>query len=232
MDVIDGIIIENCDFAGKAEEKEPIFQCNSLKNEEILSTDPGEEDFVEPMPPEDFTEPEAPPTEPDPDAGPFKVPAQYITHLESSGRAKRTIQEYVWDLQRWAKLYDLSAIGLQDLEKVLSKLHPSTARRKIAALRSFAKWQLREGDGRLHTVVSQVFPPKTAVRVPKDRGTEEFIDFSRCALDLTKSGDRRGIWLGLMGCCGLRISEVATAIPAPGRFAVKVNKVLNRRPIC
>jgi site-specific recombinase XerD len=192
-----------------------------LKSEKIFFVAPGEEDFIEPTPQEDFIEPEIPIKEPDPDRGPFKVPEAYITHLESSGRAKRTIQEYTWDLQCWSKLCDLYAIGLHDVEKILSKLHPSTARRKIAALRSFAKWQLREGDERLHTVVSQVFPPKTPIRVPKDRGTDEFIDFSRCALDLTKSGDRRGIWLGLMGCCGLRISEVATAIPAPGR-AIKV----------
>jgi integrase/recombinase XerD len=221
LDIIDGIILENCASVQEPVENVPIFPGNTPKSNNISLCIPKEDDFIEPTPPEDFTEPETPIKEPDPDAGPFNVPADYIIHLESAGRAKRTIQEYAWDLKWWARLYDPYAIGLHDVEKVLSKLHPSTARRKIAALRSFAKWKLREGDGKLHTVVSQVFPPKTPIRVPKDRGTEEFVDFSRCALALTKSGDRRGIWLGLMSCCGLRISEVATAIPAPGK-AIKV----------
>lgn len=218
FDVIDGIILEKAETNCESGEVGLHFQGNALKCNDISDVH-GENGFSEPEPPQDFAEPEIQIEEPEP--GPFQVPAEYLTHLEASGRAKRTIREYTWDLKWWAKLNGLHAINLHDVEKILSKLHPSTSRRKIAALRSFAKWKLREGEGRLHAVVFQVFPPKTPGRVPKDRGTEEFIDFSRCALDLTKAGDRRGIWLGLMNCCGLRISEVATAIPAPGR-AIKV----------
>jgi site-specific recombinase XerD len=197
------------------------FGTNSQESLKNISVQHGEPEFVEPLPSQDFEEPELAPVLPDPDHGVFQVPQGYLVHLQSAGRSKRTIAEYVWDLRWWVQLQGIDALGLHDIERILANLHPATARRKIAALRSFAKWRLREGDGALHAVVSQVFPPKTPGRVPKDRGTEEFIDFSKCALDLTKVGDRRGIWIGLMNCCGLRISEVQTATPAPGR-AIKV----------
>lgn len=221
LDIIDGVIVGAAGQAFENGQDHLDYHDNSLKELNISCVHCDEPEFVEPLPPEDFTEPEISPEKEEPDSEPFAVPGAYLIHLESAGRAKRTIKEYVWDLQWWAKLNSICSLSLHDVERILAKLHPSTARRKIAALRSFAKWQLREGDGRLHAVVSQVFPPKTPGRVPKDRGTDAFIDFSKCALDLAKAGDRRGIWLGLMNCCGLRISEVQTAIPAPGK-AIKV----------
>ena len=223
LDIIDGIIVENGRSTLKPPENQAVSQEKVLKYKNIQIYTQEEPDFIEPTPPEEFPEPQAPSSEPTPDPapGPFVVPDHYLTHLQSSGRAKRTVQEYTWDLKWWANRYNLHAIGLHDVEKVLAKLHPSTARRKIAALRSFAKWKLREGDGVLHAVVSQVFPPKTPIRVPKDRGSEKFTASAKHALELTRSGDRRGVWLGLMSCCGLRISEVATATPVPGK-AIKV----------
>ena len=225
LDIIDGIILENREPPQGPRKHQDFSQEGVLKYKNIQIYTQEEPDFIEPTPPEQFPEPEPPTEESEPvrapDPGPFTVPEIYIVHLQSSGRAKRTIQEYTWDLKWWARRYNLHAIGLHDVEKVLAKLHPATARRKIAALRSFAKWQLREGNGSLHAVVSQVFPPRMPIRVPKDRGSEKFTACARHALELTKSGDRRGVWLGLMGCCGLRISEVATATPVPGK-AIKV----------
>lgn len=224
LDVVDGIIVGSSVNDLESGGNRLYLQVKTLKTLEDIGDSCKEPEFIEPLPPDDFTEPAVPPEKTETDTGPFAVPGEYLIHLQSAGRAKRTIAEYVWDLKWWAKLDNLGSLGLHDVERIIAKLHPSTARRKIAALRSFAKWQLREGDGRLHTMVSQVFPPKTPGRVPKDRGTEAFIDFSRCALDLAKAGDRRGIWLGLMNCCGLRISEVQTAIPAPGRVIKVVGK--------
>jgi len=226
LEIIDGIIVENGRLPLKPPENQAVSQDRVLKYKNIQNYTQEEPDFIEPTPPEEFPEPQTPRSEPTtaPDPGPFVVPEIYLTHLQSSGRAKRTVQEYIWDLKWWANRYNLHTIGLHDVEKVLAKLHPSTARRKIAALRSFAKWKLREGDGELHAVVSLVFPPKTPIRVPKDRGSEKFTACAKHALELTRSGDRRGIWLGLMGCCGLRISEVATATPVPEKTIKVVGK--------
>jgi site-specific recombinase XerD len=145
------------------------------------------------------------------DTGPWKLPEEYLIYLKASNRSKRTIKEYSYDLNTWNRQYSLNTITRNQIEKVLSKLHPSTARRKIAALRSLAKWQVREGKPRLHAVLAQILPPKIPGRIPKDRGTEDFARLVAEAKALCLKGDRRGLWLGLMLCCGLRISEIQTA---------------------
>ena len=136
------------------------------------------------------------------------VPEGYKVFLGSSGKAERTQQEYNWELLWWNKIKSLSKITWVEIEKGINGLHSGTARRKIAALRSFALWQLRAGDTRLHTEVSRVLPPKIPSRVPKDRGNKQFVKLSEQAKELCAKGDRRGIWIGLMLCCGLRISEI------------------------
>lgn len=145
------------------------------------------------------------------DTGPWKLPEEYLVYMQASNKSDRTIKEYCYDLNTWNRQYPLNRITRNQIEKTLSKLHPATARRKIAALRSLAKWQLREGKPRLHTVLGQIIPPKIPGRVPKDRGTEDFIRLAAQAKELCLQSDRRGLWLGLMVCCGLRISEIQTA---------------------
>ena len=182
-----------------------------------------EPEFIVPDPPlDEFKEPAPPQKQSNPDN--WEVPEPYLIYLAATGKAVRTRQEYKWDLQWWNKQTSISVITLQDMEGIIHNIHASTARRKIAAIRSFAKWELREGSGKLHAEVSQVILPKTPTRIPKDRGTEEFMDFSKCAVDLVRAGDRRGVWIGLMGCCGLRISEIQTATPAPGKTIKVIGK--------
>ncbi|MBB5349563.1 site-specific recombinase XerD [Desulfoprunum benzoelyticum] len=150
------------------------------------------------------------------------MPEQYFIFLGSAGRAARTIQEYTWDLGWWElRCYPVADISLEIIEGAISPLQPSNARRKVAALRSFAKWLLRNGDDSLFIALSKVIPPRIPIRVPKDKGKVAFKDLSRKAIEMTQGGDRRGIWLGLMLCCGLRISEIQTAKVAPGG-AIKV----------
>jgi len=136
------------------------------------------------------------------------VPDGYKVFLGSSGKAERTQKEYNWDLLWWNRIKELSKITWVEIEKGINGLHSGTARRKIAVLRSFSLWQLRAGDSRLHAEVSRVISPKTAGRVPKDRGQKQFKELSEQAKELCAKGDRRGIWIGLMLCCGLRISEI------------------------
>ena len=150
------------------------------------------------------------------------IPEQYFIFLGSSGRAGRTIQEYAWELNWWQRQSSpLSALTLPDIEGIINNMHPATARRKIAALRSYAKWQLRNGDDKLFVTLSQIVIPRIPSRVPRDKGGDAFRELTSQAAAMTRKGDRKGIWLGLMLCCGLRISEIQTAEAAPGG-AIKV----------
>ncbi len=155
------------------------------------------------------------------DTGPWKLPEKYLIYMQASNRSERTIKEYCYDLNTWNRQYPLNSITRNQIEKALSKLHPSTARRKIAALRSLAKWLLRDGNSRLHTVLAQIVPPKIPGRVPKDRGAEDFRKLVVFAQELCDEPDRRGLWLGLMLCCGLRISEIQT-VELSGSGTIKV----------
>ncbi|AGF80106.1 site-specific recombinase XerD (plasmid) [Desulfocapsa sulfexigens DSM 10523] len=229
--IIDGEVTDNCGSIGEAvafETELAEFEGKTIGNH---SNSFGREaEFIEPDPPADeFREPVPPAEQINPDE--WEIPEPYLIYLSATGKAKRTIQEYRWELLWWNRQTALARLTLQDMEGIIHKVHPSTARRKVAAIRSFAKWQLREGSGRLHGEVSQVILPKTPSRIPKDRGTDEFMDLSRCAVDLVRAGDRRGVWIGLMGCCGLRISEIQTAEPAPGKTIKVIGKGDKERQI-
>lgn len=137
-----------------------------------------------------------------------QIPEGYLIHLGAAGRADRTVNEYQYELRWWNNQKPMERITWRDIEKKINKMNPATARRKIAVLRSYARWQLREGFPRLHTEVGRVLPPKIPGRIPKDRGSEEFKKLSKQAAEMCRNGDRRGIWIGLMLCCGLRISEI------------------------
>jgi integrase/recombinase XerD len=166
--------------------------------------------------------PAAPPSEEPLAIGkPWKLSDEYLVFLRAANRSERTISEYCYDLNAWNRQYPLHRITRNQLEKAVSQMRPATARRKIAALKSLAKWQLRDGDTRLHTVLGQINPPKLPGRVPKDRGSDDFQRWAGRAKELCQQSDRRGLWLGLMLCCGLRISEIQTA-ELMGNGTVKV----------
>lgn len=109
-----------------------------------------------------------------PTAGPWKLSEDYLVFLRAANRSERTITEYCYDLNAWHRQYPLHRITRNQLEKAVSQMRPATARRKIAALKSLAKWQLRDGNTRLHSVLGQINPPKLPGRVPKDRGSDDF----------------------------------------------------------
>lgn len=159
------------------------------------------------------------------------LPEGYMVFLGSSGKAERTQKEYTWDLLWWNRIKHLSEITWIEIEKSINGLHAGTARRKIAALRSFALWQLRAGDSRLHTEVSRVLPPKIPGRIPKDRGAKQFQELSKQAMELCEKRDRRGIWIGLMLCCGLRISEIQVVELSPDNTIKVIGKGNKERMI-
>jgi len=142
----------------------------------------------------------------------------FLLWLTVGNRAERTKQEYIWEIRWWQKrakrrkkaLHELTA---QDIESCLRRVKPAAAIRKIAALKTWARWQLREGNGNLFMEIEKVIRPKSPKPLPKDLGPEKFRELMLLAQDLIKEGKRDGVWIGLMLCGGLRISEIKTCRP-------------------
>lgn len=106
---------------------------------------------------------------------------RFWDHLDVAGRGKRTIQEYKYEWKWWEaealkKKRTVYSLRVKDIEEILKGLNPSTNRRKIAFLRTLSKWYLREGHPLLHTEIWKITSPKIPKRLPKDRGSEEFVD--------------------------------------------------------
>ena len=145
---------------------------------------------------------------------------QFWIALQSAGKAKGTMYEYRIDFRWWkkqTKSKDLKDIKVEDIEKTLRSVHPSTARRKVAFLRRLARFFMRGDDSRLFIAVGKFESPRIPKRLPGDLGPEEFTRLRYLSRDwcMTKSKkikgmNRKGIWVGLMLMCGLRISEIAT----------------------
>jgi len=137
--------------------------------------------------------------------------------LIASGRAKRTVQEYRYEFNWWNKTAErlkktVYTLNIAELEEILKNIHPCTVRRKISFLRSLSRWYLREGKNRLYVEVSKFVSPKIPERLPGDHGGQKFKEIRETARDLCEKKEPVGIWFGLMSMCGLRISEIQTAI--------------------
>lgn len=142
----------------------------------------------------------------------------FLTYLTAGNRAKRTKQEYIYELRWWQRrairrgkqLVDFKA---KDIESALKPCKPATKARKIAALKTWARWQLRENDALLLLEIEKIIRPPKPKSLPKDLGPERFRELKNLAQDLIAQGQREGIWIGLMLCGGLRISEIKTCKP-------------------
>ena len=137
--------------------------------------------------------------------------------LIASGRAKRTIQEYRYEFAWWNKAAErlkktVYTLSIAELEEVVKNIHPCTVRRKISFLRSLSRWYLREGKNRLYVEVSKFMSPKIPERLPGDHGGQKFKEIRETARNLCEKKEPVGIWFGLMSMCGLRISEIQTAV--------------------
>jgi len=142
----------------------------------------------------------------------------FFEWLTVGNRAERTKQEYVWEIRWWQKKAKwrkktLLELTVNDIESALRRVRPQAAIRKIAALKTWARWQLREGNGSLFLEIEKVIRPKKPKSLPKDLGPKRFRELKRQAKELVSQGRREGIWIGLMLCGGLRISEIKTCQP-------------------
>lgn len=142
----------------------------------------------------------------------------FMEWLTMGNRAERTKQEYIWEIRWWKRRAkrrkkDLLSLTVTDIESSLRRVKPQAAIRKIAALKTWARWQLREGNGDLFMEIEKVIRPKKPKSLPKDLGPKKFQELKSQAQEFITQGKREGVWIGLMLCGGLRISEIKTCQP-------------------
>ena len=78
-------------------------------------------------------------------------------------------------------------------------------------LKSYSKWLMKSNKSRLFLELQKVTAPKIKQRIAKHKSAAMFAKIGATAKELCRDGDRKGIWIGLMLFCGLRISEIQTA---------------------
>ncbi len=157
----------------------------------------------------------------------------YLT-LKAAGRSKRTIEGYKSDMRFWERKCQktMYSLTVRDIELAISNIHINTAKRHIAALKTLGRWYLRDNHSNLHIETEKLILGKGAASIPKAKTEAEFIKIREHSKQLVGEGDRRGIWLGLMLCCGLRISEIQGAIPGSNWVQVRGKGDKERRIPC
>lgn len=162
----------------------------------------------------------------------------FFMTLRSAGRSKRTIDGYKSDIRSWEryvienKIPSVYSLKIRDIEAAIAYKDVNTSRRHIAALKTLAKWHLRNGHPALYIELEKLTMPKGKSRIPKAKEANVFNNIREQAKDLAHKGDRRGIWLGLMLNCGLRISEIQTAVPGADWVQVRGKGDKERRIPC
>jgi site-specific recombinase XerD len=162
--------------------------------------------------------------------------AGFYIFLKSAGRSINTITNYRYDIKFWttqAKKINKNIYNLKfgEIETITEKLNEATSRRRISTLRVFAKWYNRENHSHLYHETSKLKLPKLTERLPRDRGDDIYEEFAEKAEQLCKSDKREGIWLGLMLCCGLRISEIKTVVIVSKKRIKVIGKCKREREI-
>lgn len=102
-------------------------------------------------------------------------------------------------------------LRVADIEAAVARMDPHTRARRLASLRSLARWYAREGYPRLRAEMDRLLPVRLPRAVPRDLGEAEYRRLRGLAQEWVAAGRREGVWVGLMLCCGLRVSEIQTA---------------------
>ncbi len=161
----------------------------------------------------------------------------YFLTLKAAGRSERTLKGYASDLRFWRRVSGKTGkaiykLSIKDIEGAIAGLDINTARRHVAALKGLAKWYLRDGYPVLFIELQKLMMGKGKARIPRAKSSEEYITIRDRSKKLVQENDRRGIWIGLMLVCGLRISEIQTAVPGKDWVQVRGKGDKERRVPC
>jgi integrase len=161
----------------------------------------------------------------------------FYVALEAAGRSRLTLTGYASDMRFWERqgaVWDKQIRDLKvgEIEPGIVGLDVATRKRKVAAIRAYARHLLRSGSADLLLELEKLNRPRPKGRIARVTNDLEYKETREKARELCGKADRRGIWLGLMTWCGLRISEIATAQAGDGWIQVigKGNK--ERRVPC
>jgi len=151
---------------------------------------------------------------------PYKID-RYFLHLKAAGKSKLTFIGYRSDLRFWQKEAEkrnktMYGLTINQIEECIVGKDINTVKRKIAALKSYSRWLLRDGFPNLNIELQKLVLGRGKGRLAKAKSESEFVRLRDEAKELCKDGDVRGIWIGLMLNCGLRISEISTANASRG----------------
>jgi integrase/recombinase XerD len=146
---------------------------------------------------------------------PYKID-RYFLHLKAAGKSKLTLTGYQSELRFWQKESEkrnrtMYALTINQIEECIVGKDINTVKRKIAALKSYSRWLLRDGFPNLNIELQKLVMGRGKGRLAKAKSESEFVRLRDAAKELCEDGDVRGIWIGLMLNCGLRISEISTA---------------------
>ena len=159
-----------------------------------------------------------------------KLIEQFLEHLRYERNVStHTLRNYASDLQQFVdflapvdangkrrKLPELSEIDHLTIREWMGELHnaqktKSSIARKLAALRTFFQFLVREGMIELNPA-KLVSTPKQEKKLPKHLSIEEAIRFIESPDEETDLGKRDRAILELMYATGVRVAELTTLI--------------------
>ncbi|PJB37253.1 MAG: hypothetical protein CO107_05335 [Deltaproteobacteria bacterium CG_4_9_14_3_um_filter_51_14] len=240
--IVDGIVIGATPTAERRAVSEPPGAAFEAKGNQH----PGEEEDVKSKKAvgEDEGEPTGGPEVENKGAGVMKIkrgrPHElegFFISLKAAGRSERTITGYESDLRFWNKVAakekkTVYKLKIKEIEAAMVGRDVNTRRRNVSSLKALGRWYLRDGFPNLHVELEKLAVVKGKARIAKAKTEEEFKKIREHAKELVKKGDRRGIWIGFMVCCGLRISEIQNAVAGKDWVQVRGKGDKERRIPC
>jgi len=141
------------------------------------------------------------------DGGDLGLFFDYLNHL---GRSEHTRREYFVDLRIWRR--ELAGeINLDKIQSVLSNQPAHRARQMLFCLKAYGRYRNFHGDPRIVILLATSELKMPALPKPRrERLTHEAVNiYRKSARDMTRTGNRIGIWIGL-SLLGVKASEIAT----------------------
>jgi integrase/recombinase XerC len=172
-----------------------------------------------------------------------KLIEQFLEHLRYERNvSEHTLRNYSSDLDQFFQYLtlnntreepDLSAIDHLTIREWLASLHSaqkkkSSIARKLAALRTFFQFLVREGVLEMNSA-KLVSTPKQEKKLPKHLSIEEAIRFIESPDAETDLGKRDRAMLELMYATGVRVAELTTLNVADVDFGNQLVRVTGKR---
>jgi len=172
-----------------------------------------------------------------------KLIEQFLEHLRYERNVSaHTLRNYESDLEQFThflapdqktKLPDVSEIDHLTIREWMASLHSdqkkkSSIARKLAALRTFFQFLVREGMLELNPA-KLVSTPKLEKKLPKHLSIEEAIRFIESPDAETDLGKRDRAMLELMYATGVRVAELTTLNVADVDFQNQLIRVTGKR---